>query len=151
MDLQSALTVESSGEKTQAPCECCGKVTRTIWGYVHRESGATVASYFVSWLAGDPRHDAYIDLIIGRWGDGTTAADRRAVSLAYCASEGSCMVVDAAKRPVATSTLIGGTLTPEQVVDKPIAMIAYAIVDAIWLREPRIAEVVGWPRTSAAG
>jgi hypothetical protein len=149
MDLQSSLTVEPTGEKVHGPCDCCGNTTRTVWGFVHRESGATLASYFVTWTVGSPRHDAFIDLIIGRWGDGTSATDRSAVSLAYRASEGSCMVIDAAKRPVAASSLIGRSLAAPQVVDQPIAILAYAVVDAIWLREARIAEVLGWPRSSA--
>jgi hypothetical protein len=149
MDLQSALTVEPTGEKLHGPCECCGNVTRTVWGYLHRESGATLASYFVTWTVNSPRHDAYIDLIIGRWGEGASAEDRNAVSLAYRASEGSCMVIDAAKRPVASSSLIGAALPPTQVVDRPISLLAYAAVDAIWLREARIAEILSWPRSSA--
>jgi hypothetical protein len=54
------------------------------------------------------------------------------------------MVIDAAERPVASS-LIGAALAPAQVVNRPISLLAYAVVDAIWLREARIAEILSWP------
>jgi hypothetical protein len=59
------------------------------------------------------------------------------------------MVIDAAKRPIATSPLISAALAPERVVDLPMSVLAYAIVDAIWLNEARIAEVLGWSTPSA--
>jgi hypothetical protein len=143
-DLHRALSIESTGEKVHGPCGCCGNVTRTVWGFAHRQSGDTLASYFVSWTVDSPHHDVYVDMIIGRWGEGVSIADRKAVSLAYRAAEGSFMVIDAGERPLATSPLVCAALAPEQVVDLPLSFIAYAIVDAIWLQDARIAEVLGW-------
>ena len=54
-------------------------------------------------------HGAHIDLILGRWGDGTTAHDRYAVSLEYRIIDGGpqLMVIDSQHRDVAKSDLVG--------------------------------------------
>jgi hypothetical protein len=64
MDLHHALSIEPTGEKVHGPCNCCGNVTRTVWGFVHRESGDTLPSYFVLRTVRSPRHDAFFDLIM---------------------------------------------------------------------------------------
>ena len=64
MELWRELTVEPTGDKTHGPCDCCGQLTRRVWGYVHRTSGRTVASYFVSWMEKNSAHDdAVVDAI----------------------------------------------------------------------------------------
>lgn len=148
MELQGALKLEATGEKVHGPCDCCGNVTRTVWGFVHKESGPTLASYYVTWTTSSPRHDAFFDLIIGRWGDDASSADRKGVSLAYRASKGSFMVINAGERPIATSPLISAALPAAQVVNDSISTTAYAIVDVIWLNDVRIAEIRGWPTPS---
>ena len=148
MDLPRTLSLEPTGEKVHGPCDCCGNVTRTVWGFVHTDSGPTLASYYVTWTVSSPRHDAFFDLIIGRWGEDASPADRKGVALAYRASKGSFMVINAGERPIATSPLISAALPAAQVVNDPISTTAYAIVDVIWLNDARIAEIRGWPPPS---
>jgi hypothetical protein len=142
--LQRELTIEPTNEKLHGPCECCGNVSRTVWGFAHRKSGDTLASYFVSWTVGNPQHDVYFDLILGRWGASATPSERKAVSLAYRPAKGGFMVIDAGTRPVASSPLISAALPAAQVVELPISIVAYAVVDGIWLEDDRIAEVRAW-------
>jgi hypothetical protein len=137
-----ALRIEPTGAKEHG-CSCCGAVSRTVWGFVH-DGAATLAAYFVSWVPGKQEHDASFDLIVGRWGDETSAQDRRAVSLRYRASAGSFMVVDAASRPVNNPTVAATALLREDVVDQPIARQVFAITDAIFEKEERIEEIRRW-------
>ena len=51
------------------------------------------------------------------------------------------MVVDAANRTISTSPLISHTLRRDEVIGKPIASEVFEIVDAIYLNDPRIAEL----------
>lgn len=91
-------------------CACCGGVTRKVWGYLLRED-VMLAAFFVVWTKGHVRkHGAFFDLIMGRWGDGTTAEDRMAVSLEMRVMEEGpqFMVVDAGEREVGKSDLGGG-------------------------------------------
>src|SRR6266511_4255665 len=70
------LTIEPTGAKDLGPCACCSNATRRVWGFAHR-GDTPEAAYFVEWVAGAVlRHGANFDLILGAWGDGTTASDR---------------------------------------------------------------------------
>lgn len=142
--MSSGLTIEPAGSKELEQCNCCGGTTRRIWGYAHR-GGTTQASYCVEWTPGKVlEHGASFDLILGRWGEGAGREDRVAVSLAFRQMpEGSqFMVVDAAGRPTAQSDLAGRVLARAQVLDTPTAQTAFDVVDAIWLQDARIAELV---------
>ena len=140
----SAFIVEPAGQKDFGPCECCGNNSRTVWGYVHEGSG-TVASYFVGWTLGQvPRHGATFDLILGKWGEGASASDRVAVSLRFRRIETgpSFMVVDAADRPTGRGGLAAVALARDQVLGSRWEQEAYDVVDAIWLKDTRISEIV---------
>ncbi len=137
------LVVEPTGQK-DFPCECCGHTSRTAWGCVH-EGRRTIASYFVSWvLEKVPLHGAYFDLVLGKWGEGTTLDDKVAVSLRFRRTEKgpSFMVVDATTRPTARGIVAGTALTKDQVLGSPWEQEAYDVVDAVWLKDARIAEIV---------
>lgn len=125
-------------------CECCGDDSHTARGFVHDEDGGATAAYFVHWTLGKvDTHGAMFDLIVGTWGDGTSAADRSAVSLAFrIGPQGGFMIVDAEGRSVAESELVGHVLSREDVVNTPLAKRVFEIVDAIWLQDRRIAEIV---------
>ena len=140
-----SLEIEPSGSNDYGPCECCGNMSRCVWGFVHSPKKA-VAAYFVHWtLTRVADHGASFDLIIGKWGDGTTAADRSVVSLAYRLEDTgpSFMVIDAPDRPAATGGLADRALTRSQVIGKPIAKQAFAIVDAILAQDARVEELLG--------
>jgi hypothetical protein len=116
-----------------------------VWGYVHRPD-RTAAAYFVQWTLGQvDRHGANVDLIIGKWGTGADRPDRCSVSLEFRRTDKgpAFMVIDSRGRPVASSELVGKSLTREEVVGTALAQAAFELVDAIWLQDARIAEVVG--------
>jgi len=138
------LHIEVSGSNDFGPCECCGAKSRTVWGFVHR--GAVIeAAYFVQWTLGEvERHGANFDLIIGLWGDATNSKDRCAVSMElHRTSDGpSFTVIDSVDRPAASSDLVGKALARHEVIGTPLATQAFELVDAIWLLDKRIAEIV---------
>lgn len=126
-------------------CECCGGESRTASGLVYDDDGDATAAYFVHWTLGKvDSHGAMFDFIVGEWGEGATSAGRSAVSVAFRINpEGpSFMIVDATDRPVAESELVGHVLLRADVVDTPLAQEVFRIVDAIWLQDSRIAEIV---------
>jgi hypothetical protein len=88
-------------------------------------------------------HGAYFDLIVGAWGEGTSAAERAALTLAFRQTdEGPAfMVIDAGDRAHARSELVGRALDRNEVLNGPFAAHAFAIVDAIWLQDDRIQEL----------
>jgi hypothetical protein len=92
-----------------------------------------------------PEHGANVDLILGEWGEGTSAHNRFAVSLIYrFANSGpSFMVVDAAGRDVGRSNLVSRSLSRAEVVGQPIAHDVFALCDAVLAQEKRVQELLG--------
>ena len=120
-------------------------MSRSVWGYVHAGKD-THAAYFVHWTLNRViEHGAHFDIIIGRWGDGTTAANRKAVSLEYRITENGpfLTVIDAHGRDHADGRLAKRALRREDVIGKPLAKKVFAICDAIFLQDDRIAELHG--------
>ena len=65
------------------PCECCGDVSRRATGMVRRD-GDAYAIYHVDWTTQQvARHGAEFYLLLGRFGEGTTAADKFLVALHF--------------------------------------------------------------------
>lgn len=140
-----ALRVEPTGTNDYGPCECCGNMSRCVWGLIHAPHGP-LASYFVHWTPGRVAdHGANFDLILGQWGERATAQDRCLVSLAYRLFEHGpeFMVIDGQDRPSAKSELVGRVLRRTDVVGRPIAQQAFAAVDAILAQDTRVVELLG--------
>ena len=140
MGNEGVLTIETSGENSFGPCDCCGQMTQRVWGFVY-EGDAALAAYFVEWTPGHEASSATFDLIIGAWGDGTNRVGRKAVSLEIRKLESgpAFMVVDAKTRPTANSALISEALSRESVLGTPVANEVYRVCDAVYLGEPRLA------------
>jgi len=134
------MTIETSGEKSFGPCDCCGQMTKRVWGFVY-DSGVARAAYFVEWTPGHDTSGAVFDLIIGVWGDDADGSARKAVSLEFrrLNSGPAFMVIDASKRPTANSTMVSEALSRDRVMGSDIANEAYRICDAVYLGEPRLA------------
>jgi hypothetical protein len=128
---------ESSGV-----CACCGSTSKTIWGDLSAEAVA-VATYFVQWTVGAPKHDVNIDLVVGAWGEGARPQDRVLVSVLYRPSSegGSFMVIDGEGRYAGKSELCGRAMCRAEVVGTPFAQEVYSLLDSVWLTDPRMAEV----------
>ena len=125
------------------PCECCGDVSRRATGMVRRD-GDAYAIYHVDWTTQQvARHGAEFYLLLGRFGEGTTAADKFLVALHFFIEPDTFgfMVVDANQTPMATHPLAGRSLTREDVVDTPLAQEVFDLIDAIWLNDGNISEV----------
>jgi len=118
-------------------------MTRRVWGYVNQDD-ATIAAYFVEWTPGHSQRGASFDLIIGKWGEGTAARDRKAVALVYHRSDTgrAFTVIDAENRPIAESNLVSEALGREEVIGKPIAKTVFAICDTLIAQDHRLADLL---------
>jgi len=139
MPVPDALEVETDGESS-GHCDCCGRTSRSVRGWVHTPDG-TLAAYFVHWTEGHlAENGANIDFIIGRWGEGSSAANRVAVSLLHFEDDQagpSVMVIDARGRQIASSSLVGAALARDEVIGTPLAEQVFALIDAIYVQDPR--------------
>lgn len=142
--LPRELEIHDGDERTFGPCDCCGNLTRRVWGYVN-EREAAIAAYFVEWTPGHPEQAANFDLIVGRWGDDAVPTERSAVAVAFRLHDlrPQFMVVNAADRPVSASPLVGHVLSREEVIGSELATEVFEICDLILLRDPRISILRG--------
>jgi hypothetical protein len=119
-------------------------MTQRVWGYVH-DGAAALAAYFVEWTPGHVDQPANFDLIVGRWGEDTSASDRVAIALEYrCLDTGPAfMVVNADTRPIARNAIVGKALDRQEVIGTELAQTAFAICDEIFLNDSRITTLPG--------
>ena len=137
MSFQAADLVVDPDEESSGHCDCCGNLTRRIWGYIATQD-ACIALYYVRWVVDHLEHDPLFEFVIGPWGDGTEAKDRYCVALIYRASMGSFMVIDAHENDLANGSIAGTGLRRDDVIGTPLAPQVFAMVDAIWLRDRRL-------------
>jgi hypothetical protein len=104
-----------------------------------------LAAYYVHWTVGKlGDHGAIFDLIVGRWGNRATAADRHLVSLDFRVRGNgpAFMVIDAGGRPVNDPAIVGWAMTRAEVLGTPAAKQAFEIVDAILAQDNRLSKLV---------
>ena len=134
--------VATPWKESTGVCECCNRQTRTFWGGVSVVDGEPVAVYYVHYATDSAEPPPVIDVVIGPWGDQDPPKDRVLVSMAYKpGAGGGLMVVDAAGRPADVRTLCGRALARAEVVGTPLAKLVFDVVDAVFLEDPRIADV----------
>ena len=125
--------------KNSGRCACCGKSRRTVWGFVYRDGGPR-ACYFVEWTIGRADCSARFDVVVGDWFDGTTEADREAVSLEYRLLDTgpSFSVVDAEGRPAAE---VGRAMKRVEIAGTPLAEEVLTIAGAVLEVDDRVREL----------
>lgn len=135
----SRFTIERLGEN-QGHCDCCGHESRSVAGLVHEQCGAWTA-YWMYWTVNHLNDTgANLDLVLGPWGEGTSAEDRYAVSLVHFQQEDgtpALMVIDARDRPAANGGVAANGLRRDEVIGTPLAQQIFAITDAIYEQDGR--------------
>jgi hypothetical protein len=135
-----ALQVAPIGSNETGRCECCGRVSRKVWGVVYRDR-LTLATYYVHWTVGHVfETGADIDVILGKWGEGSSAEDRYAVRLAYRIFDHGpeMMVIDASHKHV-SNTIAAQCLKRSDVIGSPLAQNVFDICDAFLIQDQRLA------------
>ena len=134
------LEIFPSDHKEFGPCECCGNMTHRVWGYIYSDDG-TMAAYFVEWTPHTPAIEANFDLIIGRWGENTSAQDRVSVALEFrkLVTGPAFRVIDAGNRSYAKNDLVGRALDREAILQSANRDEVFACCDVIYGEDPRLA------------
>lgn len=127
------------------PCPYCGQFSRHIQGSVNFQSHP-IAIYIVHWTPEHMEYDACFELAIGKFGIGTSAKDRQAVSIIYHVidSERSFMIVDADQNEFFSSGYVSVALMRDNVIGTIIAEKIFTIIDAIYMCDDRIGEIRNW-------
>lgn len=141
-DVGMQLYVLPGNEQTTGRCACCGHVSRVVTGMICTVD-TSLAHYLVHWTVGHiDTLGAEIDLIIGRWGDDASAADRVAVRLHhFIGPTGGAVMVQDPPPNRATAQLAARALLRDEVIGTPRADEVFALYDALTLQDPRLAEL----------
>ena len=141
------------GESDEGLCECCGKTTKTIWGFIHRNNKCR-AVYYVSWTMEHREQGATFLVCMGDW-EAEEPADRQsfALRLKMMPSGAAFMVVDAVKTQWAKKDaeqnetaegetpqkdILGVMLDRETALASPLKTDVFAIADLILDQDKRI-------------
>lgn len=127
---------------SEGACPCCGRRSSLAWGGVS-STDAVCAVYFVHWHDAAPDHPAHVDLIVGPWGQDDCVVERRLLALRYLPQPGGgeLIVIDGASRPAAAPPLCAHALTADTLAAAADADRIQAMVAALWMSEPAIAEL----------
>jgi hypothetical protein len=138
------IVIQPDKSNDFGPCECCGAMSRTVWGTLSAD-GEARAVYYVQWTLGQvARHGANVDLLMGEWGEGSTPEQRVAVSLVYrIGPHGPEFAsIDPDDRPHANAGLATHRIPGRHVLGNPVGADAYAFMHAIFGQDERLAELV---------
>lgn len=83
---------------------------------------------------------ANLDLVLGKWGDGTNPDDRYAIAMVHrqqADGTPALMVIDAHGRPAANGNLANTAMRRDDVIGTPLAAQVFAMTDAIYEQDDR--------------
>ena len=131
------------------PCDCCGRPAHRVEGrLLHVE--AHLARYAVRWRPDDPRHPARHVLYLGDWtGRDATGSGRDARAVAVADYRGG---PDHGFRLRDDAALLTRALDPwrprrigrADAIGLPLGDRLFAMLDAIHVKDPRLAALRGW-------
>ena len=137
----SDLRAEPDGENVST-CDCCGSMSRKVWGYLHLKLAGTLAAYFMHWTPGASlaTHPANFDLIVGPWGEDEGEEKRCAVALIQFEGENGpgVMVIDSESRSSSYSGLAKIMTDRNDVISTPFASSVFAMYDAALVQDHRL-------------
>ena len=128
--LPVALEIEEGNPIEPVKCECCGGRTTTVTRFVHKD-GSAHAIYYARVSDNHPERVASILVGLGKWGDGTTDADRRSffIEMRRGPDGFDVRVVDAAASPWPNAKLLGRTLDRHEALGDPLLHEVFHITD----------------------
>ncbi|MEP5630362.1 MAG: hypothetical protein ABJP79_00615 [Tateyamaria sp.] len=125
------------GDHEQIPCDCCGKTTTKISGDIEGPNG-WLGFYFVRFSGAHPEHPAVFRIATGDWSDGALAENRWIFDLEYDVGAEGFRVLDTKSQGDGASATY---LDRADIVGSSFAPEAFAMVDAIFMKDTRLAEL----------
>lgn len=146
-----ALTIdENTRQFTDFTCECCGSKADRTAAYVD-DAGTTVCWYLASCYHHHGLHEAYIDVVLGTWGD-DTADDHLTFTCRVGPVENSdlpaCTLVDAKSPP--NQTMWGHPVSREEGLNHARLKEFWNMVDLVLGHDQLVnRHIYGQPATEA--
>jgi hypothetical protein len=135
------LSLECNPPTEGEPCACCGGRTTSLVRYV-RKDGFAHAIYIARYSDNHPDREVGAVVMLGPWGEGTSAQDRSAFLLRIREKAGrfQVMVDDANMAGVDVSGMASHRLTREQALAHPMVREVFAVSDLIVAQDANVIE-----------
>ncbi|MGD1924234.1 MAG: hypothetical protein ACFB03_08590 [Paracoccaceae bacterium] len=131
-DWQSILIEELEAEETL--CDCCGQTTTSLQGDLLVEDG-WIGFYFVNFTRAHLEHSPNFRVGLGNWSEEADTRDRWIFSADYHPNLNAFTILDHLGE---TTTVDAVHLSREDIVGQPFSHEAFALLDAIYLKESRL-------------
>ena len=141
--MKTDLSLELGEEEAGAICDCCGRRSRTVHGFVYR-NGDAFAVYYAGW---SPEHlDRGVTLAIatGEWAEGSGPADRVSIGLATYSkpAEIQCTVLDPEQSPWGETPLFGKMLPRVTALRSRSLKSTLEVAEVVTREDPRVRSVL---------
>ncbi len=128
------ITLQTDGlEKT--PCDCCGATTIEYRGDLHHKDD-WIAFYWVRLSEGHPEALPIFHIGTGNWAEGSKKDERRIFGSEYNPESEGFRIMDLSKE-----SDLAIWLDRKDVVDTDFAQSAFAMLDAIFMRDERLKDL----------
>lgn len=126
------LTLEQGEESMPTACECCGRYSRTVHGFVYRNDDA-YAVYYAGWSEGHPERGVTMAIAMGEWGDDSDASDRVSVGVRAFASSSEIhfSILDPEESPWSRTDLLGDMIPRKVALHHPSLKEVFTIAEVL--------------------
>lgn len=143
------LQLEAGESDRPTRCECCGRVSRTVHGFVYKD-GDAYAIYYAGWSEGHPERGVTMAVAVGEWDDDSDNSDRVSVGLEARATESEIQfaVLEPEQSPWAQTDLLGAMCSRSAALAHPVLKEIFEIAEHVVSHDERIADFLERPAPS---
>jgi len=132
--------IEVTAERSeQTACACCGNTTNEVHGTLEND-GEWLGHYMCRWSMQHPEKGVIFQIGLGDWRDQAPADARWMFGATYSTETAGFRLDDLRRNDGGTDATL---LDRSDIIDTPFAQEAFAMLDAVFMKDPRLAEVRG--------
>jgi hypothetical protein len=126
------------------PCVCCGVASITAHGFLYR-NGDAHAIYYAGWSVRHPEHGVTMAIAVGRWEEGSSAADRVSIGVRATSTATTIdfIALNSADSPWSNTPLLGKMLERDQAVTHPAWREVLEVAEYVVQNDARIRDFWG--------
>ena len=134
------LQLEAGEADRPTRCDCCGRVSRTVHGFIYKD-GDAYAVYYAGWSEGHPDRGVTMAIAVGEWTDDSTTSDRVSVGIESrsTASEIQFSVLEPEQSPWGHTELLGAMLARPKALAHPVLPEIFEVAEYVVAHDERVA------------
>jgi hypothetical protein len=148
----ATYNIEFNDEIKSFDCPHCGEESKTVWGWVSKDSAAH-AAYFANLMTGHQEMSARLTISIGGWGDENDLSKRKWIYIEArpIPTTYEMMVREPAESLCNGKSILGTSLNRSEALASPLMQEFFAVADYIAFNDPAVRSYLRGERVSAEG